>query len=170
MRPVKGGGVTPRSDALIPDTDQMPFGDELRDSTDSLFRVAFVNTGGIPVNKKNGKSIIIEESVRNLGASAVGFQETDVNWNKLPACDRLHERFHGWWRRLSLNIAHYADYQPKTYAQTSAHQFGGVVLCSINDGAARIHSSGSDPTGLGRWAWTRYQGKHGQGLRVVVGY
>jgi hypothetical protein len=45
-----------------------------------------------------------------------------------------------------------------------------VVLCSVNDGAARVVEQGKDNTGLGRWAWTKYQGKDGHAVRVVAAY
>jgi Reverse transcriptase (RNA-dependent DNA polymerase) len=47
---------------------------------------------------------------------------------------------------------------------------GGVAQCSIDEASSRIHSTGVDPTGLGRWAWTRFQGKEGYGLRVLFAY
>jgi hypothetical protein len=84
--------------------------------------------------------------------------------------NHLHERFLGWWQRLSLNIAHYASIPSKQLLATSAHQFGGVALCSVNEGASHVIASGQDATGLGHWAWTQYQGKHGQLLRVVTAY
>ena len=31
-------------------------------------------------------------------------------------------------------------------------------------------SSGCDPTGLGRWVWTRFQGRNGRTLRIITGY
>jgi hypothetical protein len=129
----------------------------MQNDPDSVFRFAFVNPGGFPVDQRNDKSTLIEEMVLPLSASAIGFAEVDVNWNKLDACDNLNERIHGWWRKASVNVAHYASYAPKQNLSSSAHQYGGVALLSVNDGASRLHSTGADPTGLGRWAWTRYQ-------------
>jgi hypothetical protein len=113
---------------------------------------------------------VIEESIRALGADVICLTETDVNWTKVTIHNRLHERFLGWWQKLSINIAHYATLPPKRIRSTTAHQFGGVAICSVNDGAAQVVSSGQDGTGLGRWAWTQYQGKDGNSLRVVTAY
>jgi hypothetical protein len=52
----------------------------------------------------------------------------------------------------------------------TAHQWGGVAQCSIDEASTRIQATGVDPSGLGRWAWTRYQGKEGYGLRVLFAY
>jgi Endonuclease/Exonuclease/phosphatase family len=167
MKP-SGGGADRRSSVPQPDTDQAPFGDPIQENTGKKFFIVLWNLGGFPVDRHSGKSKVIEEAIRALGADVICLTETDVNWNKVTIHNRLHERFLGWWQRLSLNIAHYAALPPKQMQSTSAHQYGGVALCSVNDGAARVISSGQDATGLGRWAWTRYQGKDSNSLHVLT--
>ncbi len=169
MIPV-GGDAIRRSSVPQPEQDQVPFGDMVQENAGTKFRIVLWNLGGFPVNRLSGKSKVIEEAIRSLGADAICLTETDVNWNKVTIHNRLHERFLGWWQRLSINIAHYATLPSKKLLSTSAHQFGGVALCSINDGAARVVASGQDVTGLGRWAWTKFQGKDGCSLRVYVAY
>jgi Reverse transcriptase (RNA-dependent DNA polymerase) len=168
MRPLGGGAI--RSNAPQPDQDQVPFGDIIQDNTGKKFRIVLWNSGGFPVSRQSGKSKVIEEAIRSLEADVICLTETNVNWNKVTVHNRLHERFLGWWQKSSLNIAHYALSPAKQLSDTSAHQYGGVALCSVNDGAARVVASGQDSTGLGRWAWTQYQGKHGQSVRVVTAY
>jgi hypothetical protein len=142
----------------------------VQENAGKKFRIVLWNPGGFPVNRLSGKSKVIEEAIRSLGTDALCLTETDVNWNKVTVHNRLHERFLGWWQRLSINIAHYATLPSKRLLSTLAHQFGGVALCSINDWAARVVASGQDDTGLGRWAWTKFQGKDGCSLRVYVAY
>jgi hypothetical protein len=168
MRPLGGGA--PRSRAPQPDQDLEPFGDVLQENADTKFRIVLWNPGGFPVNRESGKSKVIEEATRALHADVLCFTETDVNWNRVTIYHRLHERFLGWWQKMSLNIAHYAALPSKQLLASSAHQYGGVALCSINNGASRVVESGQDSTGLGRWAWTKYQGKDGHAVRVVVAY
>jgi hypothetical protein len=169
MRPL-GGVANRRSSNPLPDQDQAPFGDPLQDNTGTKFRIVLWNLGGFPVSRTSGKSKVIEEAIRELGADAICLTETNVNWNKVDIHNRLHERFLGWWQKLSINIAHYATLPPKKMSATTPLQFGGVALLSINDGAARVIAKGQDATGLGRWAWTQYQGKDGHSLRVVAAY
>jgi endonuclease/exonuclease/phosphatase family metal-dependent hydrolase len=169
MRPL-GRDAIRRSGVLQPDQDQVPFGDIVQENAGNKFRIVLWNLGGFPVNRHSGKSKVIEEAIRSLDADVICLTETDVNWNRVNIHNRLHERFLGWWQRLSLNIAHYALLPPKKLSATSAHQFGGVALCSCNDGASRVVAYGQDKTGLGRWAWTQYQGKDGHTLRVVAAY
>jgi Reverse transcriptase (RNA-dependent DNA polymerase) len=168
MNPLGGGSS--RSDAPTPDHDQIPFGDIIDNSTENKFRIVFWNPGGFPLNRESGKSKVIEESIRTLNADVIGLAETNVHWDKVTVHNRLHERFLGWWQRVSLNIAHYASIPAKKLIGTSPRQYGGVVLCSVNDGAARMVEHGKDKTGLGRWAWTKYQGKDGHAVRVVIAY
>jgi hypothetical protein len=139
-------------------------------SNQSAFRIAFVNPGGFPVDSRTKKSKKIVEYGKTIEADSLGFVETNLNWSKIGAGCCLHEHFHGVWRRCSFNIAHYADYPPKQKPGSTAQQWGGVAQCSIDEASSRIHSTGVDPTGLGRWAWTRYQGKDGYGLRVLFAY
>jgi hypothetical protein len=166
----QGGDVVPAgSNVSEPDTDSAPFGDTM--TTDrSVFRIAFVNPGGFPADSRTEKAQKIVEYSKTIEADSLGFVETNMNWSKIEAGCRLHERFHGVWRRCTFNIAHYADYPPKKEPGATAKQWGGVAQCSIDEASSRIHSTGVDPTGLGRWAWTRYQGKEGYGLRVLFAY
>jgi hypothetical protein len=122
------------------------------------------------VSRKSGKSKVIKEAIRELGADAICLTETNVNWDKVDIHNRLHEWFMGWWQKVSINIAHYATLPPKKMSATTPLRFGGIALLSINDGAARVTAKGQDATGLGRWAWTQYQGKDGHSLRVVAAY
>jgi hypothetical protein len=164
-----GDAVPAESSVSEPDPDSAPFGDNMTNNR-TAFRIAFVNPGGFPADSRTEKSKKIVEYATTIEADSLGFVETNMNWSKIGAGCRLHERFHGKWRRCSFNIAHYADYPPKQEPGATAQQWGGVAQCSIDEASSRIHSTGVDPTGLGRWAWTRYQGKEGYGLRVLFAY
>jgi hypothetical protein len=129
MRPL-GGDADRRSSVPQPDMDQAPFGDLIQDNTGVKFRIVLWNPGGFPVNRQSGKSKVIEEAIRELDADVICLTETDVNWNKVNVYNRLHERFLGWWQRLSLNIAHYATLPPKRVLSTTVHQYGGERWCS----------------------------------------
>ena len=56
------------------------------------------------------------------------------------------------------------------YAIRQAFQPGGVSQWSIGKAAHRVMTTGKDETGLGRWAWTRYQGSQNITLRVITAY
>lgn len=50
------------------------------------------------------------------------------------------------------------------------NQIGGCAILSRDQAAHRVCKYGTDQTGMGRWAWTRYAGAGGVHLRIVVGY
>ena len=100
-----------------------------------------------------------------LNAQAIGLTECNVHWKKVPAFARLHKRTMGWFEALGINTAYF-----ERYAAGAPFQPGGVSLWSIGVGVHRTQSTGQDSSGLGRWAWTRYRGRHGINLRVVTAY
>mgnify|MGYP003529804912 CR=1 FL=1 len=71
----------------------------------------------------------------------------------------------GWFEALGINTAYYEKHEAG-----SIFQPGGVSLWSIGVGIHQTQSTGQDPSGLGRWAWTRYRGRQGIHLRVVTAY
>ena len=107
----------------------------------------------------------IKSYTLRLNAQAIGLTESNVQWNKVPAYARLHERTMGWFEALGINSAYYDKHDVG-----SAFQPGGVSLWSIGVGVHRTQSTGHDTSGLGRWAWTRYRGRQGIHLRVVTAY
>ena len=49
-------------------------------------------------------------------------------------------------------------------------QPGGTMILSLNESAHRAIEAGADNTGLGRWSWIRYRGKHNVVLQVICAY
>ena len=65
-----------------------------------------------------------------------------------------------------MNVAHNANEK-----RISTHsQPGGVASLAIDRLATKVDTSGCDPSGLGRWIWTRFVGKNGRMLRVFTAY
>jgi hypothetical protein len=64
---------------------------------------------------------------------------------------------------------------PKTTTEAietlvSNSQYGGTAILSLGKTSFYAAGSGTDPKHLGRWCWTRYQGKHNLTLRVISFY
>ena len=53
---------------------------------------------------------------------------------------------------------------------STRYQPRGVASFITNKLAYKIIGKGVDPTRLGRWCWTKYQGKGGKVLRVITAY
>ena len=50
------------------------------------------------------------------------------------------------------------------------YQVGGVASFTKNKLAYRIMGKGIDMSNLGRWSWTKFQGKGGRVLKIVTAY
>ena len=116
-------------------------------------------------DEANNKMKEIQTYVSKLKLDVFGISECNIAWKNMPIHNRLAERTRGWWEAMHVNTAYF-----ETYPSRSKSQAGGVSLWSINKGAHRVLDCGKDPSGLGRWAWTRYRGRQGVTLRIVVGY
>lgn len=146
------------------DPQKEPWGHRRSAVSEAEFRIGMVNIGGVPVeDQTNNKMKEMRTYFSKIGADVVGLSECNVSWRNLPVQLRLHERTRGWWESLHLNTAYFEVFEGRNRSQA-----GGVSLWSINKGAHRVMASGSDPSGLGRWAWTKYRGREGISLRVVV--
>jgi len=143
------------------------WGDDLSTpKPDSTLRICFQNVGGIPHDNVHIKNSQIISFVNSSETDILALSEINVGWRHLPIHQRMHERTRGWWEALHLSLGYY---QSDPLVQ-SAFQPGGTAVLSINQAAHRVHSSGSDISGLGRWSWTRYSGKGEVALRVVSAY
>jgi len=92
--------------------------------------------------------------------------ETNQCWRNVKKSDRIVPRFRHRWESFHSAVA----YNTQDRTLRSPRQYGGNAIISRDQAAHRAVQSGSDDTGLGRWAWTRYQGTKGIHLRVVAAY
>ena len=127
--------------------------------------MAFQNINGFPTSSRHPKNNQIQLAWEELDIDILGVSETNMFWPNLPFADRLQERLFGWFERLHINFAFTSKERAK-----ERYQSGGTALFARNELASRALFSGRDPRGLGRWVWTRFQGKHNITLRVCFAY
>jgi hypothetical protein len=70
--------------------------------------------------------------------------------------DKWRNRTRGWWE-CSHNVF---GYNRNDSDFSSVFQPGGTANISIGNSSHRVIKSGTDSTGLGRWVWTLFKGKH----------
>jgi hypothetical protein len=127
------------------------WGDQFQPKEEHHLRIIFQNINHFPMFKNDSKNDSIREFINGTQADIVGMVEMGICWNRLPMKDRLWERTRGWFESLKVTAAYNRhDKQPPTA------QWGGTSLWSINNAAHCAIDSGADPSGLGRWSWTRY--------------
>ena len=141
------------------------WGDFMGPKPPNTLRVVVQNISGFPLHGSHVKNRQIMGFINSNTVDICAMSELNVCWHLLPLHERLHERTLGWWE--TLHISH--GYNRVTNS-SSGYQKGGVAIFSINTAAHRVIQSGQDPSGLGRWVWTRYRGRHGIVLRVISAY
>ena len=164
--------VSDASDTHIPRhtaCNSEPWGDVIQVKPAQTLRFALANIDSLPMSRKDVKNDHIVEFCRTNDIDFLGLTEPNKCWHKLPTDDRLRERFYGEWENLHTSIAY-----NKMNPHATANQVGGAIGMSFNQAAHRVDSIGGgrghDPTGLGRWTWTRFRGKGQTCLRVIVVY
>ena len=93
--------------------------------------------------------------------------ETNLHWPLLDPTMSWEERMQGIWE--SNNADHNVTYNT-TDDTNQEWQPGGCIQISTERTSHRKISSGQDTTGLGRWCWTRYRGRHDVTIRVITCY
>ena len=141
------------------------YGHEIDEKDDSSLRFLHININNIPESIHAPKNQQLFQAINNSQADIVGMTEIGRCWHLLKENEKWNERVKGWWENSKSTIA----YNTKDVAPTK-YQPGGNILCSIGRPCHRNISSGVDTTGLGRWSWQRFRGKHNVSLRVISAY
>ena len=159
-------GATLGGEAVHPSDTEVYYGDALsRSPSDSMFRCGFLNVNGLPRNKNKEKNTTLLRKLYNYNFHIIGLTEPNLHWPSLQSSHNWDARVQNVWETSHSSLA----YNTTDHA-SGEWQPGGCIQLSIDRAAHRIISSGRDSSGLGRWAWTRYQGRHDVTLRVVTAY
>ena len=126
-----------------------------------------LNIEGLGMEKDSPRTRELECFIDKYTPDGLGVTETNVHWKSIPVNHRLPARVDNWGKRVHLSFSYYKDYE-----LIGARQFGGTAIFSLDNGASRAMKKGADPTGMGRWTWTRYRGKDNArfSLRFITAY
>ena len=96
----------------------------------------------------------------------IGMSETNLKWNKFSCYDRLTQRTSKWWENTHCSFAYNSH-----DVSSAKFQPGGTAILTKNQLSHKVQSPRKqDPTGLGRWTSTLYQGKQNKLLRIIQVY
>ena len=140
------------------------WGDKMGKKTNEI-RVAFQNINGLPKSKQHPKNKDFVEMEARLQVDVLGISEVNLYWPKVDVQDQLQARTREWWQTSHTNKAFLNE-----EGISSHFQPGGTAIMSIGQVSSRVIESGKDKSGMGRWTWTRYQGKNEQTIRIAVAY
>ncbi|CAJ1970457.1 unnamed protein product, partial [Cylindrotheca closterium] len=125
-------------------------------------RVTFQNVNGVPEEGDHVKQRQINSWLQDERVGIALLAEAKTFWPSIP------ER-HGWndrMRQATMKAKHKGFYSAVAYnkeqsrsSATTVFQWGGCIATVLSQVSHRAKESGSDSTGLGRWAYVRLQGK-----------
>jgi hypothetical protein len=143
------------------------FGNQIRKiNIANTLRIGFININGMPMTSASPKNKLIYNAIENKQIGILGLVELNRCWHLLPDKDKWNERTRGWWESSHCTMG----YNRNDNTLSTAFQQGGSAIISVGQTSHRVIQSGRDPSGLGRWSWTLYRGKHNVTIRSVSVY
>jgi hypothetical protein len=148
--------------------DAEAFADSINKNKQShTFRCAFQNIQVLPESARHYKSRQLVTHLREGEYDIVLLNEVGLAWNKIDAADQWEERvLIGGLHDSTAVFAH----NTRENALSDKTQYGGVGIVAMAEAKHRITARGTDPSGMGRWAWMRMEGKEGHHMRFVTAY
>jgi len=140
-------------------------GDELPLKDEHVFRLFSQNANGISPFAESAEDQLFRENFQYSQANVTAISELNIHWRNVTEENKLPSRMATWFESNHQNITYNTTHKPQ-----GTYQIGGTAIFSVNKACHRIMKKGSDPSGLGRWCWTRYRGRDGLTLRVVSVY
>lgn len=146
-------------------SDDVSFGDIIKNKQDHILRIGFQNIGGFPVRKSKLKEDVIRQGLIKWDFDIFGAAETNLDWRLCKEEEKLPHRTNSWWDHQHVSWAFNSTSPP-----LEPRQYGGTAVFSNNQAAHRVISKGRDKSNLGRWSWTVYKGKEDIRLCVIAAY
>ena len=111
------------------------------------------------------KTSILKDWLYNNNVDICGLQETGIAQHMFQRFERLSERMRDN-RRENIRMCSAND----RHESIEKLQYGGTAVFAYDYVSHLVHSSDADETGLGRWAWVQYRGKHKIFACVISAY
>ena len=142
------------------------FGDHLSEKDPDDIRIVSQNINCLGIstinNPKQERAInwLIRHEV-----DIIGWQEIGIAFHMLPHSKRLAERLKDpRWTKQRISSTH------NKHEKVDSFQYGGTAMATFDEPAHRVHSTGGDTTGLGRWSWITFNGKNNVTTRIISAY
>ena len=136
------------------------FGDCHRNRPTGSTRLVFQNLNGLPPLATSSKQHQISQWLKYEQVGIDLLAETKQHWPLVPEGQRWTDRMRnvsrvGHFSAMASNI----HFSGRNQQLGSSFRYGGCVASVFNEVAHASKEQGSDPTGLGRWAYIRIRGK-----------
>ena len=141
-----------------------PFGEAIQPKGSNVIRIVWSNIGPNGFGMHDHSQIAnLRDFLRSTEADIWGAAEVGVNWSIAPR--NAHPNY-----ALKSNQAIRVQTGQNSNESIRSKQYGGTMLAAFDQAATQKLSSGTDPTGLGRWTWMRFQDNANQCTRLYSCY
>ena len=144
-------------------------GDNHRCRSSLATRVTFQNVNGIPEDGDHVKQRQINSWLKDERVGIALLAEAKTYWPSISEGqswnDRMRQATSKSKQKGFYSSVAYNKHQQRS-AATTAFQWGGCIATVLNQVSHRAKEGGHDPTGLGRWAYVRLQGRK---LKMIGG-
>ena len=144
-----------------------PYGNIIGPKPDETIRILTINPDRFPLNGLDPKNEEIFNALKKYEADVTLMSDLGNNWCNTNERDRWSTRVnkaYKWTKTKSITASNYHD---KTGSQL---QWGGTAILCAGEITQYSAGAGRDPSGLGRWCWTRFRGRAGIHFRTVSIY
>ena len=136
------------------------FGDCPRNRPHAATRLVFQNLNGVPALATSSKQIQINRWLQDEHVGIALLAETNRRWSLVLEGHRWNDRMRDVARDGHFSAMAYNQHLSGRQQQRgSSFCYGGCVASALHNVAHASKEQGSDPTGLGRWAYIRIRGK-----------
>ena len=151
------------------DIENYYFGDVIGPKSEQVFRGVSCQLGGLPVDPCDPMHEELVQAMRLYDMDIVALQEIGINFNYTGVNGQWKNRL-GWNTQLDGHRTKTINAYNSNDLNKATQQYGGTAIVARGDTTFWAAGSGKDPTHLGRWCWTRYQGANNSFLRIVSAY
>ena len=146
--------------------DASKFGDDIKKARRKRLKIMLQNINGLGSEGKSEKSRRVADLHTKYEVDILLMTEVGLNWRKIEPTDFWNERVDNKYD-THRNVFAYNKNENQTFGK---YQPGGVGISTVSEIANRVIEQGVDETLLGRWAWTRLQGRNGRTVRIISVY
>ena len=128
-------------------------------------RILFQNVRGIPKSSLDPTNHAWSSRLSAYRTDVALLSEVNANWSAIPHEDQLAVRCKEYWATTRCQVA-----WNKHHDKDSTHLQGGTATLAIGNISHQSTTSGTDPSGLGRWSWMLFRGPNGAKIITVSAY
>ena len=131
------------------------FGDPIpTEKEDGVLCIGYANTSSLGTTAENNVQVHeVRNWISKMDTDIFGGVEPNINWRQMPWNGKLYNLFQ-YGGALCTVCGHNIH---ETYGR---RQYGGTFILAKGEVTDCIADTGMDPSGLGRWSWMRFRGKH----------